>query len=191
MLTSPRLTRLAARVPPRLRSLARYASVSVIATIVGLSTLAVLIDVGHWAPTWANVVATAVGTVPSFELNRRWVWGRDGRRSLAREVVPYVAVCLIELVASTAAVHAMADWTAGTGWGSGVRTLADLVANVGTYGVLWVAQYFILDRVLFARRPGPDAESDRDAESDQDADIQYPSRQSSSLVQEVSSGWTR
>ena len=26
---------------------------------------------------WANVIATGVGTVPSFELNRRWVWGRS------------------------------------------------------------------------------------------------------------------
>jgi hypothetical protein len=92
---------------------------------------------------------------------------------------------LIELVASTAAVRAMAAWSAGTGWGSGVRTLADLAANVGTYGVLWVAQYVVLDRVLFAR--GPDPGSDAGGEDD----IQSPSRQSSSPVQKVPSGWSR
>ena len=37
---------------------------------------------------WANVVATAAGTVPSFELNRRWVWNKTGRRSFARRDRP-------------------------------------------------------------------------------------------------------
>jgi putative flippase GtrA len=79
-----RVARIPVRVPARVQSLVRYASVSAIATTVGLVTLALLVDVGHWPAVWANVVATALGTVPSFELNRRWVWRRDGRRSMLR-----------------------------------------------------------------------------------------------------------
>jgi putative flippase GtrA len=179
MLPSLRRLPLLSRVPPRILRLARYASVSAIATIVGLSTLAVLIDVGHWSPTWANVVATALGTVPSFELNRRWVWGRDGRRSLLREVLPFCGLCLAELVASSAAVHATAAWTHGEGWGRGVRTLADSAANVTTYGLLWVVQYVLLDRVLFARRSAGGART---------PEIQPPSRPCSSAAQELTSG---
>ena len=180
MLRSPRLCRLLERLPSRLANLIRYGSVSVVATVVGLSTLAVLIDVGHWPPAWANVVATALGTIPSFELNRRWVWGRAGHRSLLGEIVPFAGLCLVELVASTAAVHATAAWTAQAGWSPGVRTLADLAANVATYGALWVVQYVTLDRVLFGRRPPPP-----------ERDFQPPSRSNSSPVQEASAGWQR
>lgn len=135
----------------RLWPLAKYASVSVVSTVVGLSTLGLLVGVGHWPATWGNAVATALGTVPSFELNRRWVWGGRGRPSLSRQVVPFVALCAIELVASTAAVGAAAAWTGAQGWPHLWATAADLVANVGAYGTLWVAQYLILDRLLFAR----------------------------------------
>jgi putative flippase GtrA len=180
MLPSSPIGRLLGHLPPRLAHLVRYSSVSVIATAVGLSTLAVLIDIGHWPPAWANIVATALGTIPSFELNRRWVWGRNERRSLLGEIVPFAGLCLVELVASTAAVHAMAAWTAHAGWSQGVRTLADLAANVATYGALWVVQYVMLDRVLFARRPPPP-----------ERDFQPPSRSNSSPVQEASAGWQR
>jgi putative flippase GtrA len=138
----------------RLVSLVRYAAVSAISTTVGLTCLVLLVVVGHWPAGWANLVGTGLGTIPSFELNRRWVWHHNDRRSLAREVVPFCVLSLVELIASSLAVHAVAGWTAHQGWSDGVRTAADLVASVATYGARWAAQYVILDRALFARRPG-------------------------------------
>jgi putative flippase GtrA len=137
----------------RLVSLVRYAAVSAISTTVGLTCLALLVVVGHWPAGWANLMGTGLGTIPSFELNRRWVWHRHDRRSLAREVVPFCVLSLVELIASSLVVHAVAGWTARQGWPDGVRTVADLGSSVATYGALWVAQYVILDRALFARRP--------------------------------------
>ncbi len=137
----------------RLASLVRYAAVSAISTTVGLTSLALLVGPGHWPAGWANLVGTGLGTLPSFELNRRWVWHRDDHRSLAREIMPFCALSLVELGASSLAVHAVAGWTARQGWPNGARTATDLVASVATYGALWVGQYVILDRALFARRP--------------------------------------
>lgn len=141
---------------PRFASILRYAAVSVISTTVGLSTLAVLVEIGRWSAGWANVVATAVGTVPSFELNRRWVWNRDQPRSLHREIIPFAALCLVELVVSTFAVHTASRWAAHAGLSATMHTGVDLAANVAAYGTLWVAQYVILDKLLFAggRPPG-------------------------------------
>jgi putative flippase GtrA len=56
------------------RKLLRYAAVSAIATSLSLTILGVLVARGTTTAGWANVIATAAGTVPSFELNRRWVW---------------------------------------------------------------------------------------------------------------------
>ncbi len=69
-----------------LRRLSRYAAVSAISTSVTLSLLGVLVYTNALSPGWANVVATAAGTVPSFELNRRWVWAKKTKRSLMKEV---------------------------------------------------------------------------------------------------------
>jgi putative flippase GtrA len=138
-----------------LRKLVRYAAASAIATSVSLSLLGVLVATRTATPGWANVVATAAGTVPSFELNRRWVWRKSGRRSVWAEIGPFCALSFLGLALSTLAVSAASRWAAGSGHGIGARTVVAEGANVATFGALWVAQYLMLDRVLFRVRGAP------------------------------------
>lgn len=136
----------------RLRQLVRYGAVSVVATTTSLVVLGVLVTTRLLTPGWANVVATAVGTVPSFELNRRWVWHRSGTASTKREVLPFVALTAAGLVLSTLAVSVAGRWTDASDLTGATRTLAIQGANVVAFGTLWLAQFVILDRVLFADR---------------------------------------
>ena len=135
-----------------LRKLFRYAAVSVVSTSVSLTILAVLVATSMTTAGWANVIATSVGTIPSFELNRRWVWGRTGRRSLWTEIGPFCALSFSGLALSTLAVGVAAGWAASAGLGTAARAMVADAANVGTFGTLWVVQFVLLDRVLFARR---------------------------------------
>ncbi len=49
---------------------------------------------------------------------------------------------------------AVADrWAVTAGLTETARTVAVLAANVGSLGALWIAQFVILDRVLFRARP--------------------------------------
>ena len=103
--------------------LVRYATVSVIATAVSLTVLGVLVGTSVVSAGWANVIATAVGTVPSFELNRRWVWHANGRRSMRAEIVPFAVLSFTGLALSTIAVSNGAAWASASGLGTGARTL--------------------------------------------------------------------
>lgn len=135
---------------------ARYGAVSIVATVTSLTVLGVLVSTTAASAGWANVIATLVGTVPSFELNRRWVWGRTSRRSFLREVAPFALLSFAGLVLSTGAVTLAAHWAVSAGVTDAVRTLTVELANVTAFGSLWVLQFVLLDRVLFtttARRP--------------------------------------
>jgi putative flippase GtrA len=133
--------------------LARYGCVSLVATLTSAVVLATLVSTDALPPGRANVVATLAGVVPSFELNRRWVWGRRGRRSLLAEVVPFSAMALTGLVLSTLAVAGAATVADRHAVDHAARTAIVLAANLATFGSLWVAQYVLLDRVLFRRAP--------------------------------------
>jgi putative flippase GtrA len=139
---------------PSIAKLARYGSVSAVSTATGLAVLGILAWVVGLPAAWANVVATAVGTIPSFELNRRWVWGRTGDRSLTGEVAPFVVLSFAGLLLSTLAVHVTAAWASHHGWPVGTRTGLIELAQLGAYGSLWILQFLVLDRVLF-RPPTP------------------------------------
>src|ERR1700689_5691436 len=139
----------------RVGKLLRYASVSAVSTATGLTVLGLSVGLLGAPAGWANVAATAVGTVPSFELNRRWVWGRAGRRSVKAEVAPFVALSFVGLALSTLAVHVAGAWADSRGWSSPARTMLVMATNLSTYGSLWVFQFVLLDRVLFRRPPPP------------------------------------
>ncbi len=134
------------------RRLLRYATVSVVATGVSQVVLATLIATRTTAAAEANIIATMVGTVPSFELNRRWVWGKQGRRSMTAEIVPFAAISATGLVVSTLAVAIAARWADNAGLGTTPRTLTVELANLMAFGVVWIAQFVLLDKVLFRTR---------------------------------------
>jgi len=137
------------RPPSRLRKLIRYATVSVISSALSMTVLGVLVLTGAISPGWANVIAISVGTVPSFELNRRWVWGKGGRRSLWAEIGPFCALSFAGLGLSTITVSLAAAWAGRAGLGAAGRALAAEAANVAAFGSLWILQFVILDKVLF------------------------------------------
>ena len=133
----------------QLRRLVRYGSVSAVSTTVSLSVLGLLVAGRVMAPGWANVVATGAGTVPSFELNRRWVWNKTGPRSVATEIVPFCALSFLGLALSTLAVSIAGLWADHAAVGTATRTLLAEGANVSAFGLVWLGQFVLLDRVLF------------------------------------------
>jgi len=145
--------RIVARFGRHLAQLLRYSAVSAISTTVSLSILGTLVATRAVTAGWANVIATAVATVPSFELNRRWVWARKGPRSIHREAVPYFALTFAGLGLSTLAVSVATGVASAHHAGTATRTGVALLANLAGFGTVWVAQYVILDRVLFRHRP--------------------------------------
>jgi putative flippase GtrA len=133
--------------------LVRYGAVSIVATTTSLTVLGALVSSHAMAPGWANVVATAAGTVPSFELNRRWVWRQHGRSSIGGQVVPFCVLSFAGLALSTVTVSVAAALVERHGIDGAARTLLVQGASLAAFGSLWVVQFVVLDRWLFRRRP--------------------------------------
>lgn len=132
--------------------LVRYGVVSLVATTTSLVVLGLLVSTRTMAPGWANVVATAVGTVPSFELNRRWVWRQRGSASITGQVVPFAVLSFAGLALSTLTVVVTAAVVDARGIDGPARTLLVQVADLAGFGALWVLQFVLLDRWLFRAR---------------------------------------
>jgi putative flippase GtrA len=163
------------------RRLVRYGSVSAVSSITSLTILGVLVGIVGFPAAWSNVVATALGTVPSFELNRRWVW-RDGPKlPTLRQVIPFCALAFAGLVLSTLAVRFAGGLTRTAG--RSVHTLAVEVASVGTYGCLWLVQFVLCDRLLFRSHARPDG---TDAAHDAECAARAADRERAAELEEAS-----
>jgi putative flippase GtrA len=127
-------------------------SVSVITTVISLTTLALATSLVGMAAWYANIVATAVATGPSYVLNRRWTWGRHDPSDPWREIAPFWLLSFSGLALSTIAVAVADLWAAHAHLAGSVRTFTVLVAHLSGFGALWVVQFVVLDRFVFGRR---------------------------------------
>ena len=118
-----------------------YSLVSVISVAVSQVVLIVCHGVLDISAEVSNVIAVAAGTVPSYSLNRRWVWGKSTKSHLWKEVVPFWVLSFIGLVFSTVVVAVVENYND--------TTLAISAANLGAFGVLWVGKFLLLHYVLF------------------------------------------
>lgn len=93
-----------------------------------------------WPGGVANMFAAGVMSVPAYLLSRAWVWEVDGRHDMRRQVLPFWAITIAGLVASTV-LAAIADRAFGAG-------LAVNVASLIGYFVVWVGKFFVLDQLF-------------------------------------------
>lgn len=127
----------------------RYSMVSAVAVAVSQVVLIVCNGLLDWSPVASNMTAVTAGCIPSYTLNRSWVWGKRGRNRLWREVAPFWGLALVGLAFSTLLVHLAAGWNDST--------LVVSAANLSAFGILWVVKYVVLDAILF-RLPAEDSE---------------------------------
>jgi len=127
---------------PLVRKLLRYAAASMVGVLVGQSCLFLFYSALDWPAAAANFTAVAISSVPAYLINRYWVWQKTDRNSLRREIAPFWGMAFLGLVLSTIAVTVVDD---RTDWAPAI-----LAANLAGFGVLWVAKFLVLDKVLFA-----------------------------------------
>jgi putative flippase GtrA len=120
----------------------KFVAVSLIGTVISQSLIVLFKGQWDWNGAVANLVAVCISAVPSYYLNRAWVWGKRGSSSMAREVLPFWIMTLAGLALSTFFAY-VADriWDA---------TIAVNIANLAGFGVLWVVKFLVLDQYVFS-----------------------------------------
>ncbi len=117
----------------------RYTIGSIIAAATSAVVFAVLYVFGL-GTTACSVIAFIAGAIPNWTLNRRWAWQVKGRVDWSREVLGYVVVSALTLLASSEA----------TAWTS--HQVMSLPAHYGIRATLVTASYLAVFAILFAIR---------------------------------------
>lgn len=132
------------------RKLLRYSATSAVSVVVSVVFLVLFNGVLRWPAVLSSTLATAIATVPSYELNRKWAWGKSGKSHLWREVVPFWVLAFAGWAISTVSVDVIESYAQTHHFGHLLKTLVVTVVYVGAFGVLWVGKFVIFNKVLFA-----------------------------------------
>jgi putative flippase GtrA len=133
------------------RKVLRYGAGSVVATACSQSTFLVLYGLLAASTTVSSTLAWFAGAVPNYWMNRSWTWGRRGRPSLHRELLPYAAIIAGTLLLAIFATSAVASLLDGRSISHGLRTILVWATYFGVYAVMFVFRFLLFDRLFGAR----------------------------------------
>ncbi|MFL5861637.1 MAG: GtrA family protein [Solirubrobacteraceae bacterium] len=129
----------------------RYAIGSVVALLTSIVAFALLyVTVGN--TTVCSVGAFLAGAVPNWILNRRWAWKIKGQVSWLREVVAYILISLLVLVASAAVTGWTNEQIQSIPSGHGIRVILVTAAYVLVQAVFFALKFLVYEHWVFAGR---------------------------------------
>ncbi|MDQ1395359.1 MAG: hypothetical protein QOG64_618 [Acidimicrobiaceae bacterium] len=138
---------------PDAKKMIRYTMVSVISVVVSELVLAICFGLVHWSARWSNITAVAVATVPSYELNRKWAWGKNGKSHLWKEILPFWSLAFLGLVFSTWSADYAESFVQRHHYSHPVQTIGVAGAALAAFGLLWVGKFIIFNKILFKTHP--------------------------------------
>jgi putative flippase GtrA len=132
----------------------RYAIGSVIALVTSVVVFALLyVILGGKHTTICSIGAFLAGAIPNWILNRRWAWKIRGEVAFLREIVAYIAISGVVLVASSLGTGAMQVWVKHhVTPHHGIRVLLVTGAYVFVQAVMFAAKFVIYEHWVFAGR---------------------------------------
>jgi putative flippase GtrA len=139
------------RHTPLAGRMTRYALGSIVAATSSAITFG-LLYVMNVDTTVCSIAAFVAGAIPNWILNRRWAWQRRGRPVFGREVVGYIGISLVSLVATSAATGWMDDHVGWIPPHHGLRAIAVTAAYMTVVAVLFVVKFWLYEYWVFSDR---------------------------------------
>jgi putative flippase GtrA len=137
------------RDTPEALQLFRYTAVSVISTAVSFGVLAIVFGALHlFGEIGSTVFANLTATVPSYYLNRKWVWKKGGRSHLMKEIVPFWTMSAIGIVVSIGGAAVARHLGIEHHLSHLQQTGLVLFANVFSFGLFWILKYMLFNRLF-------------------------------------------
>ena len=131
------------------RKLTRYTLVSVASTLTSIIVIAIvygfrIIPGEVEATIFGNVVAT----IPSYNLNRKWTWGKSGRSHLRKEILPFWIVAVLGIAFSILGASYARHLVHSHHWSHELATVVVVGATFVSFAVFWVLKLMIFNRIF-------------------------------------------
>jgi putative flippase GtrA len=97
---------------------------------------------------WSTLVGNLIASVPAYQLNRRWTWGKRGKSHLRREIVPFWALTFLGIgVSQLGALWARHEVRAHH-WSHLANTGLVVFTNLASFAIFWVLKLIVFNRIF-------------------------------------------
>lgn len=137
---------------PERRKFIKYSLVSVISMAVTIVLTLFFYGFVHVNGNRTGFIASTIAAIPSYYLNRNWVWGKSGKSHFKKEVLPFWIMAFIGMGFSALVTGWVDDFAKGQTGAHWLRTIIVSGGPVLAFAILWVIKYVLFNRILFVHR---------------------------------------
>jgi putative flippase GtrA len=131
------------------RKLIRFTLVSASSTIVSFLALSALYGLNIIPSViWSTLVGNLIASVPAYQLNRRWTWGKRGKSQIRREILPFWALTFLGIGVSQLGALWARHEVRTHHWSHIVNTGLVVFANLASFAIFWVLKLIVFNRIF-------------------------------------------
>lgn len=131
------------------RKLLRYSAVSLVFVPLGQLVLQVLVWIFDFAEWKAVIVTSIILTPPNYFANKNFVWRHKAKDNMHTEILIFWISAVLGAGAATGLVTLAGAWFPRGEVDSWVHAIAIFIAQLVGFGIVWVARFLFLDKLLF------------------------------------------
>ena len=131
------------------KKLIRFTAVSAITTSVSFISIALLYGL-RIVPgvMWATLSGNLIASLPAYQLNRTWTWGKRGRSHLRSEIIPFWSMSLLGVGFSQLGAWWARNQVHSHHWAHIVNTGLVAGMNLASFAIFWVLKLAVFNKIF-------------------------------------------
>jgi len=131
------------------KKLIRFTLVSAVSTVTSFAAISLLYGLKIIPGIlWATLVGNLIASLPAYNLNRRWTWGKRGRSHWRKEILPFWTMTALGIGVSQLgalyARHLVKTHHFSPLFNTGLVAGANLVS----FAIFWVLKLIVFNRIF-------------------------------------------
>ena len=131
------------------KKLIRYTLVSGSSTVISFVAISVFYGFKIIPSVLLSTLAgNLVASVPAYQLNRRWTWGKRGRSRMRTEIVPFWSLSFLGIAFSQLGAWWVKHEVHAHHWSHLVNTALVVGTNLFCFAIFWVLKLMVFNKIF-------------------------------------------
>jgi len=150
------------------KKLIRYTLVSGSSTVISFVAISILYGFKIIPSVLLSTLAgNLVASIPAYQLNRRWTWGKRGKSHFRREIAPFWSLTFMGIGLSQLGALWARHEVRSHHWSHLLNTAIVSFTNLASFAVFWVLKLIVFNRIFRVESVEEEIEEHLDAEESQ------------------------
>jgi putative flippase GtrA len=131
------------------KKIVRFTMVSVVSTLTSFAAISIFYGLKIIPGVlWATLAGNLLASIPAYQLNRRWTWGKRGKSHFRKEIIPFWSMTFLGIgVSQIGALWARHEVNTHQ-WAHLANTALVSFTNLFSFALFWFLKMMVFNRIF-------------------------------------------